>query len=191
MRRKRRRQGNAGKDSRCVAIPVSSDVKIILTSSQRKRQEELEREKKEKEAEEAAKKAKKTLKEAPKPTESATAEVVQTKGTPARRPTIPGSSSDGGNDDKNAPPVTGSSGRANVDKSPYPSALSPAENRQDPQSSQSRNPSRVFLRPIIFWRLIISRTGVYLPNNSSQDHLAQYNQSSRSILPVPTGSSSK
>ena len=171
--------------------PRSSDIKIIQTSSQRKRQEELEREKKEKETEEAAKKAKKTLKEAPKPTESATAEVVQTKGTPARRPTIPGSSSDGGNDDKNAPPVAGSSGRANVDKSPYPSVLSPAKNRQGPQSSQSRNPSRVFLCPIIFWRLIISRTGVCLPNNSSQDHLAQYNQSSRSILPVPTGSSSK
>ena len=165
----------------------SSDIKIIQTSSQRKRQEEFEREKKEKEAEEVAKKAKKILKEAPKPTKSATAALVQTKGIPARRPTIPGSSSDGGNDDKNAPPVTGSSGRVSVDKS----ALSPTENRQGSQGSQSRNPSRVFLCPIIFWRLIISLTGVYLPNNSSQDHLTQYSQSSRSVLPIPTGPSSK
>ena len=52
------------------------------------------------------------------------------------------------------------------------------------QGGQNRNRSRTFLRLIISSRLMTSRTDVNLPNNLSQNHLGQHNQSSTFISPV-------
>ena len=57
------------------------------------------------------------------------------------------------------------------------------------QGSQSRNPSRAFLCPVIFRRPVTFGTGVNLPNVASRDQLGQHNKSSMSGLFVPELSS--
>ena len=152
-----------------------------------------QKEKKRKEAEETAKKAKETLKdEASKPADSATAISVQNRNE-VIPPVAQGSSQD---NNENIRPVAGPSDRVNVGNPSRPSTFSSAEARQDPgrsnpdnttasdrhyQGGQSWNPSRAFLRLVVFSRLMTSRTGVYLPGNTSQDHLAQHSQSSASV----------
>lgn len=84
-----------------------------------------------------------------------------------------------------------------------PPTLSPVESHRGPGKSdsgktvvgdgyhrggKSRNSSRMFPSPIIFWRLMTSRTGVDLPNSPSRGQLAQSNKSSASVLPTPLGS---
>ena len=126
----------------------------LIPWQREKRREELERGKKDKEAEEAATKAKETL-------EEKVLKSVQTK----PRPTTPGYSSDGGGDDKNTPPVAGSSGWVNVDELSHPSTFSPAETGRSPgrldsdkttagdryhQGGQSRNPFSAFFVRLYF-----------------------------------------
>lgn len=158
----------------------------ILTPSQK--------EKKRKEAEEIAKKAKETFKEeASKPTDSATAISIQNRNEVIPGPVAQGSSQD---NNENIRPVAGPSDRVHVGNPSRPSTFSSAEARQDParsnpdnttasdrhyQGGQSWNPSHAFLRLVVFSRLMTFRTGVYLPGNTSQDYLAQYNKSSASV----------
>ena len=126
----------------------------LIPWRRKKRREELERGKKEKGAEETTTKAKETLKEK-------VLKSVQTK----PRPTTPGYLSDGGSDDKNAPPVAGSSGWVNVDELSHPSISSPAKTGQSPgrldsdkttagdryhQGGQSRNRISAFFVRLYF-----------------------------------------
>ncbi|KAF9644868.1 kinase-like protein [Thelephora ganbajun] len=52
------------------------------------------------------------------------------------------------------------------------------------QSGQSHNPSRAFLRVIIFWRLMESRAGTHLPDNFLRHDLAQPNKSKTDLRDV-------
>ena len=105
----------------------------------------------------------------PKPTEGSTATPVQNKNE-VIPPVAQGSSRDDRNDNnEDVRPVADPSDGVNVSNIFRPSTFSPAEARQDPgrsnpdkttasdghyQGGQSRNPSRAFLRLVIFSRLM-------------------------------------
>ena len=55
------------------------------------------------------------------------------------------------------------------------------------QGGQSRDPSRVFLCSIVFWRLMACLTGTRLSNSLSQDHLAHHSKSSVFFSRNPLG----